>query len=543
MTRGIDVRDVVDALRDFPAVGGVSCFAADGSPCDPGQVGERPLSDVTYDSRAVVPGALFACKGAAFREEYLADAAASGAVCYLSDRRHPQAGIPGIVVGSIRPAMAVAADRFFRHPSGELSVIALTGTKGKTTTSLYIDAILRARESRLPGASAPGGHGGDLRPRNAVIGGLYIDDGTGRRRSANTTPEAIELQRTLRRAADSGCDVAVMEASSQGFKYDRTLCTDFAVGVFTNIGEDHISPVEHPTFEDYLSCKLRIFDQSRVGVVNLASEHVGRILDRARRRCERVLTYDARIPAPGAGDGSGAAKVCGADVYAREARRLGRGRWQLTVITPSGDVTLGFRGLGEFNVGNAIAAIAACEALGVDHDAMRAGLADVRVPGRMELHETADGSLVGIIDYAHNGMSMRALLGCARQEFPDRQLTVVFGSCGERGLDRREGLGRAAGELADRIILTEDEPGGVDPRAICEEIGRSVTAAGASYEVVLPRERAVRRAVEGARRPAVVVLAGKGPEDTMLRAHGDEPYGPDARLFCEAAGIEGAPRE
>ena len=489
---------------------------------DPGAVARTVVTDVTYDSRAVRPGALFVCKGAAFKPAYLADAVARGAVACLSEHE-PDASVPAIVVRDVRRAMAELACAFFGEPSRRLRVVGITGTKGKTTTAYYVDAILRARVPRA-----------GVAPRSGMFTGLVIDDGMARRPSHNTTPESVELQRHLANAVDAGCDVVVMEASSQGLKYDRTLGTRFAVGMFTNIGEDHISPIEHPTFQDYFSSKLRIFAQSDVAVVNVRSDHADEILRAAHAACPRVVTYDTQVP-----EGQAPAAPM-ADVRLVEATRRGLARWDLAIATPRGPVRLAFAALGAYNVQNAVAAVAACEVLGVSHDAMARGLREVRVPGRGELHRSPDGAVVGVIDYAHNEMSMRALLGAVREEFPDRQVTVVFGSCGTRGLDRRAGLGRAAGELADRVILTEDEPDTARVADVCAEIGRAVTAAGGAYEVVERREEAIRRAVDGAARPAVVVIAGKGAETTMLRNRVDEPYGPDARVVCA---VVGAPYE
>ena len=505
--------DVLACLRAAEGEGFASLVDAAGrrlTPADPdaGALLATAVSDVTFDSRGVTPGALFICKGATFREIYLLSAVEHGAASYLAQEVHKGAGVAGVVVADIRRAMAHVACAFFGNPSKSLSVVGITGTKGKTTVAFYVDAIMRAWH---PGR------------RSGLLTGVVIDDGITRSHARNTTPEAVELQRHLATARDAGCAVVVMEASSQGFKYDRTLGTHFAVGAFTNIGEDHVSPVEHPTFEDYFASKLRIFGQSDVAVVNAEADHADRILQAARAACSRVLTYALR-------DDS-------ADVYLTSLNHVSEGVWRLNVATPSGALDFEFRALGQFNVSNALAAVAIACALGVEGAAIESGLADVRVPGRMERYDAPDGSIVGIVDYAHNEMSMRALLTSAREEFPGREVTVVFGSCGTRGTDRRPGLGRAAGSLADRVILTEDDPGPVDVRAICEEIGAAVVQAGSTYEVEPDRPSAVRKALEGAHRPAVVLLAGKGAEGDILRAGGVERCDPDAKLLCEGLGI------
>lgn len=505
--------DARGALAALEADGALSWCCVDGkgrtvAPAEFARlVGDGAFADLTFDSRAVGPRTLFVCKGAAFRPSYLSDAVERGAGAYLAAEPHGGCGLPGIVADDVRRAMARLACAFFGDPSHRLRVVGITGTKGKTTATFFTDAVLRAR-----GAA-----------RSAMLTGVVIDDGLRRAPSHNTTPESVELQRHLANALRAGCDAAVMEVSSQGLKYDRTLGTHFEVGVFTNIAEDHISPIEHPTFGDYFSSKLRLFSQCSCAVVNLETDRCEAVLS-AAGAAPRMLTYaaDPRL---------------GADVFPSKCVRAGEGSWDLEVSTPSGSFPFRFKGLGAFNVSNALAAIAACEALGVDHGAMARGLADVHVPGRMERYDAPDGTVVGIVDYAHNGMSMEALLRCVRSEFPGREVTVVFGSTGERAVDRREGLGRAAGRFADRVILTEDEPGRIPVADICAEIGGAVERAGGSYTVVEDRVQAVHLAVSGARRPAVVVLAGKGTEATMLRADGPQAYGPDARVLCAELGI------
>ena len=496
-----------DPLLDVAYVGadGLTAGSPDAHSCS--SAGAAAISDLTFDSRSAGEGSLFFCKGAAFREEFLASAVSAGAVAYVAERPFPSAGVPGIVVSDVRRAMAVAACAFFDSPSRKLDVFAVTGTKGKTTVSFYLDALLR----------------GALGVRSALITGILVDDGFDRRRATNTTPEALELQRTFARAVSAGCGTVVMEASSQGLKYGRTLGAEFAVGMFTNIGEDHISPIEHPTFEDYFASKLKIFDQSRRAVVNLDMDRADAVL-RAASRCERVLTYSMR------GDS-------GADVRLVRGERVEPGRWSLEVATPGGHLSISFEALGSFNVSNALAALCAATAADVDLDAGVGALRHVRVPGRMERYDSPDGSVIGIVDYAHNEMSMRALLTCVREEFPGREVTVVFGSTGDRGIDRRAGLGRAAGLLADRVILTEDDPGIVPVADICREIGAAVAATGATYRVIEDRGEAVHEAVAGAKAPAVVVLAGKGVETTILRRRGPEPCPSDAERFCGEVGL------
>ncbi|MEG2097311.1 MAG: UDP-N-acetylmuramoyl-L-alanyl-D-glutamate--2,6-diaminopimelate ligase [Pseudoflavonifractor sp.] len=460
----------------------------------------RPVALVSCDSKNVLPDTLFICKGAGFQPEYLRVAAEKGALAYVSERVFAGAPLPCILVRDIRRAMALLADLAWGHPSGALQVVGITGTKGKTTAAYYLNAILDAHRA------AQG-----LRP-TALLSTIHTDDGAERRPATLTTPEPLDLQRHLWNAAHAGCDYLTMEVSSQALKYHRVTGVDFSVAVFLNIGEDHISPHEHPDFQDYFASKLLIFQRAKTACVNLDAEHAQEILA-AAHCCGRTITFSRQDPA--------------ADVFGDAIRREHE-KTCFTVRTPRYRAELNMPMPGIFNVENALAAIAAAEALDLPPDAVRQGLQDATVPGRMEPYASADGSRVVIVDYAHNGMSLRALLGAVRRDYPGRQMTVLFGCTGGKGLDRRAGMGSAAGDLADRIILTEDDPAEESVSDICREIGRSI--GGKDYTVLENREEAVAEAIFGARAPAVIVLAGKGSEQLQKRKNGAEPCVPDGLL-------------
>ena len=453
----------------------------------------RPIESVTCDSRSAVPGSLFLCKGAAFKEEYLAQALSRGAVAYVSEIPY-NLPAPCIRVTDIRTAMGLLADAAWGHPSGNLSVIGITGTKGKTTTAYFIKSILdcwREKENLHPAG---------------LLSTIVTDDGAQRRPAALTTPEPLDLQRHLWNAVNAGCGYVVMECSSQALKYGRMTGVDLSVAAFLNIGEDHISPKEHPTLEDYFQSKLKIFDQAKAAVVNLDSERSGEILA-AAQRCGRLSTYALSL--------------------ARNRKRTGEGM-AFTVSMGERDEPFTLPLTGEFNISNALCAISVCFMVGAPLWAIREGLSKARVPGRMETY-TAGGKAV-IVDYAHNGMALEALLRSVRQDYPNAPVTVVFGCTGGKGLDRREGMGRAAGEYADRIILTEDDPGPEEVEAICAEIGTHIAPFGKSCTVIPDREEAIRTAIQTAPEGGVVVLAGKGSEMEQKRKNGPEPCAPDGLL-------------
>ncbi|MBR5429535.1 MAG: UDP-N-acetylmuramoyl-L-alanyl-D-glutamate--2,6-diaminopimelate ligase [Firmicutes bacterium] len=457
------------------------------------------LYGLSCDSRAVSPGQLFVCKGAAFREEYLDQALAAGAAAYVSQTAFRR-DRPCLRVNDVRAALGLLADTAYHHPSGRLQIAGITGTKGKTTTSFFVKSVLDCwREARsLPPAG--------------LLSSLVTEDGRESAPASLTTPEAPELQRHLWNAAEAGCEYVVLEVSSQALAYGRVAGVELAVAAFLNIGEDHISPKEHPDLEDYFRTKLRIFRQARTAVINRDEPRFAEVLA-AAGGCERVLTYSLT---------DDSADVYGFDLEHQGGRIAFQARWgnrcdSFLLPLP-----------GEFNVSNALAAIAICRSLGVPTEYIQEGLSRARVPGRMEV--ISAGGRAVVVDYAHNGMSLAALLRAVRAGFPGRPLTVVFGCTGGKGLNRRQGMGQAAAALADRIILTEDDPGPEEVADICAEIGGIIAAAGRKYEIMTDREQAVRAAVTGCPDPGVVVLAGRGRDESLLRKNGRQPYPSDDAL-------------
>lgn len=481
----------------------VQLLQKNGLLADTGPMGadlSAPIEAVTCDSRRVVPGSLFICKGAAFRAEYLAAALEKGAVAYVSETPYDLPA-PCVRVTDIRTAMGLLADLAWGHPSGRVKVIGLTGTKGKTTTAYFLKSILdRWREARN-------------KPPVGLLSTIVIDDGVSRRPATLTTPEPLDLQRHLSNAAGAGCEYVVMECSSQALKYGRMIGVELAVGVFLNIGEDHISPNEHPDLEDYFRSKLKIFDAADAAVVNLDSDRAEEILAAASERRE-VLGYSMQSVRAVAREGTGTAFTA-----------LYKGREERLAIPMTGT----------FNVSNALCALAVCELLAVPAEHVRAGLAEARVPGRMETYHAQNKTV--IVDYAHNGMALEALLRSVREDYPGAAVTAVFGCTGDKGLDRREGMGRAAGRWADAVVLTEDDPGHERVEDICAEIEGHIAPFGKAVEIIPDREQAIRTAIETAPAGGVVVLAGKGSESKQKRQNGPEPYATDGLLARKYLGL------
>ena len=470
----------------------------------------KAVSLVSDNSKVVIAGTIFICKGAAFRAEYLAEAERLGACCYVSETVYAASLIPCLQVSDVRAAMGLLAVLYYGHPAQEMAVVGITGTKGKTTAAYFLREMLAAFE-------AVQNH-----PAPALLSSIVTFDGAEERPSKLTTPEPLEVQRILRRAADNGCRYAVMEVSSQALKYGRVAHTDFAAGIYLNIGEDHVGPNEHPDFEDYFQSKLHLFSQSAVACVNLDGQMSERAL-LAAQTSPRIISYSIRLPA--------------ADVYADNIEKTKTGlRFQVT--TPRFKIQIDLPMAGLFNVSNALAAIAAAEALGLNKNSVVTGLAAAKVPGRMESYYSVDEEIAVLVDYAHNPMSLQALIESARLEFPGRELTVVFGCTGDKGLSRRKPMGEVAGRLADRIFLTEDDPATEKVADICAEIA---TGSSKPCAIVLDRREAIEQAILDCARPAVVLIAGKGAETIQKRKNGPEIFPGDRALVARALTLAEVP--
>ena len=421
------------------------------------------VRDLAYDARGVTPGALFfAVPGTqADGHDFAAEAVEHGAAALVVERRL-DLPVPQVVVRDTRAAMAPGADVFFGEPTRELEVVGVTGTSGKTTTSFLLFAILAAA-GRRPG----------------LLGTVEARVGGERRGVVRTTPEAIDLQRVFREMLDAGDRSCAMEASSHASVLHRLDRVRFAVLIFTNLSQDHLD--FHGDLESYFEAKRRLFhvEPRPVAVVNVGDEH-GR---RLARELPDAVTFSA--------DDAGAL-----DGIALRLR-------------------------GRFNVENALGALTAARALGIDEDAIRQGLESVRgVPGRFESVDAGQPFHV-IVDYAHKPDALEKVLRAARDLAGENRVVCVVGAGGDRDRGKRAVMGRLASELADVVIVTSDNPRSEDPEAIAAEI---VSGAEGEVEVELDRATAIGRAVELARPGDVVLIAGKGAEQGQEFADRTVPF-------------------
>ena len=435
------------------------------------------IRQLTCDSREAAPGALFAALPGhrADGRAHIPEALYRGAAAVVCAPPLPQ-GVPGAAVDNPRAALALLAAQFYGRPGDDLSLIAVTGTKGKTTTAHMIRDIL----------SAAGYKTGMIGTLGAYIGREKLSD------SPNTTPEPIALHRTLRQMADAGCAYVVLEASSQAMKLQRLHGLTFDAGVFLDLSPDHIGPGEHADLEEYRACKAALFRQCRRAVGNMDDP--------------AWPTMAAQLPkgAPASTFGFHPA----ADVRAL-AIEPDPDRPLALRLTAAGAPRYHIPLPGRFNGLDALAAVALSRTLGLNDGAVRAGLAHVRVPGRAQ-RVPIPAPFEVIVDYAHNGASFDALLSALAEHHP-RRILAVFGAGGDRPKLRRADMARAAARWADYAVVTTDNPRSERPEDICGQI--SAALGDFPHEVIPDRRAAIFRALELARPGDVVALLGKGHEE------------------------------
>ncbi|HEY0798800.1 MAG TPA: UDP-N-acetylmuramoyl-L-alanyl-D-glutamate--2,6-diaminopimelate ligase [Candidatus Baltobacteraceae bacterium] len=439
---------------------------------------DREICDVTADSRAVRPGSLFVAVRGEHSDGHAfiaaAVAAGAGAVVVEPADAAAVAGVTTIAVAQTRRALSALAASFYHDPSKEMRVIGVTGTNGKTTTTAMIEAILNA-------ADMPAGRIGTL---GARLGDLAWP-------LENTTPLPLELQRTLAALRARGAAAVAMEVSSHALALGRVDDVRFAIGVLTNVTRDHLD--FHGTLEAYARSKRALFDRTEIAILN-ADDAYGRAwCAQLRDAGVRCITYGISEEA---------------DVRA-QALVLGVRASSFTLDDREIDVRLP----GRFNVSNALAALCVARALGVDDAVSAHALATLApVPGRMEY--LGDGELDVVVDYAHTPDALEHVLRALR-ETATRNVIAVFGCGGDRDRGKRPQMGRIATTLADRVIVTSDNPRSEDPQAIVDEILGGVSDP-AHVRVELDRGAAIAEAIAGASRGDVVLVAGKGHETTQI---------------------------
>ncbi len=455
---------------------------------------EESVRYISYNSMDVKFGTLFICKGTHFSVDYLKSAVNEGAFAYISEQKYdltemktPRA-IPYILVNDMRKAMAYISDKYYDQVWKKLDLIGITGTKGKSTTTYFMKAILDDYLKDLK------------KPKSAVLSGIDNYDGIIKEESHLTTPETLDLHKHFNNAVKSEIEYLTMEVSSQALKYHRTLGVHYTVGCFLNIGEDHISDAEHSDFGDYFRSKLKLFSQCDTACINLDSEHSDQILAEASR-CKRVITFGLNEKA---------------DIYGYNMTATGNSI-TFNVRSDSFDEPFKINMPGLFNVSNALAAISISYSLNIPLKNIHAGLKKAQVSGRMEVYTNMTKDLYVIVDYAHNKMSFESLFASMKREFPNKKISIVFGCPGKKALSRRRELGDVAGRYSDHVFITEEDAGEESLMKICEEIAKHVEKYECVCSIIPDRKEAIRQAIVDADRDTIVLVTGKGRETRQKR--------------------------
>lgn len=439
------------------------------------------ITQLANDSRRVTEGSVFVCISGAVVDghEFVQDVVDKGAIAVIVEKEvDAPKDITVIKVENTRYALALASAAYFGYPAEELKVIGITGTKGKTTTTYMVKSILEGVGHKV----------GLIGTIEAIIGDEVIP-------AKNTTPESFTIHEYFRKMVDAGCDSVVMEVSSQGLMLHRTAGIPFEIGIFTNLGEDHIGPNEHKDFDDYKRCKGLLFQQCKIGIANVDDIHFSDVFKEATCKVETFGFSDkANLRANDV-------KLVSAPGHLGVAYRAsGLMNFDVEVDIP-----------GTFSVYNSLTAIAVCRHFGVGASQIASALRDAKVKGRIEMVKVSEDFTL-MIDYAHNAMSLESLLTTLKEYHPKR-LVCLFGCGGNRAKARRFEMGEVSGKLADLTIITSDNPRFEEPQDIINDIKTGISKTAGKYVEIIDRKEAIRYAIEQAEVGDVIVLAGKGHED------------------------------
>lgn len=453
---------------------------------------EKKIKDITYNSKECTDDCLFFVKGVKFKEEYILDAKKNGAMAIVAEKAYNEDIIFNIIVKDIRETMAVISKRFFGHAYKDINIIGITGTKGKTTTTYYLKNILEEYMQKRVGLISTIGVYTGIRDEDAHL----------------TTPEAIELQRYLKEIKDSNLKFLAMEVSSQGYKMKRIDGLIYDIGAFLNISEDHISPAEHPNFNDYLDCKLQFIKNCKKVVINFNTNYYD-VVKASAVNVEKIITF---------GNEKDKDNV---DYYISNVIKKEL-ETDFTVNGKDYKTTFTTRIPGAFNIENATVAIILARNYNIPDEYIKKGILKTEVKGRMNVFKK--NGVTAIVDYAHNKLSFEKFFETLRTDYPNSRIITVAGGPGGKSYSRRKDLGQIASKYSSFIYLTEEDPQFEEVEDICREIASYITC---DYEIIKDRKEAIEKAIANAKRGDVVALLAKG-EETYQKIQGEFiPYESD----------------
>ncbi len=461
---------------------------------------DTEIKDIAYDSRKAGDGIVFVCLKGAFADghKYAKSAYDKGSRVFVcSDEIDVGEDSVIITVEETRAVLAAMSCNFFRHPSREMAVIGITGTKGKTTVAHIVKSVL----------DSSGMMTGIIGTVGARFGDTVLP-------TVNTTPESYEMQKMFRQMVDGGCKAVAIEVSSLGLKAHRTDGIEFALGIFTNLYPDHIGTNEHETFEEYAYWKTQLFPLCKSAIVNSDDPFAPVIIQNCKGK---PLTY---------GESENADYRL---LTSEKIKFNGKLGMSFDCICQGEEKSYRISLPGDVNASNALVALAVADFFGIGEQGKIKGLESVYVKGRGEML-SLDSDFTVIIDYAHNGVSLKSIIDTAKA-YEHNRIITLFGSVGGRTECRREELGSVSGALSDLSIITSDDPNFEDPRSICEEIAESCKAQGGEYVIIPDRAEAIEYAIMNAQKGDIIILAGKGHEETMKIKGENIPFSEKDEVF------------
>ncbi|MDR0841081.1 MAG: UDP-N-acetylmuramoyl-L-alanyl-D-glutamate--2,6-diaminopimelate ligase [Christensenellaceae bacterium] len=457
------------------------------------------IGELQYNSRKVQSGDVFCCIVGTFADghAYAGQAIQSGAAALVVERELPF-DVPQILVENTRVAMAEMAAGLYGYPSRELTIIGVTGTNGKTSTTYMLKAIAERMGKKV-------GLIGTIRN---MIGDIIID-------TERTTPESVDLQRIFRQMRDENVDVAIMEVSSHSLEQKRVHGIEFDVGLFTNLTQDHLD--YHKTFANYLAAKKQLFYQSKRAVINIDDSHAADLMQGIELP---TMTFGVREPA---------------DITATEIDITTRGvQFDLNYKNITSRMHIPIPGL--FSVFNAMGAAGVALSLGWTLDSIKGGLENMMsVSGRLEPLPTGKNEFTVLLDYAHTPDALENVLKTIRG-FAGGRVITLFGCGGDRDRAKRPIMGEIAGRFSDFLVVTSDNPRSEEPLSIIDAIEEGVKKSGCEYIVIENRRDAIRYALECARKNDIILLAGKGHENYQ-EINGDKHRFDEKEIVAELLGL------
>ncbi len=456
---------------------------------------DKQVEKISYNSKDVINGTLFICKGNNFNNRYLDEALNKGAFCYVSEKIYPEFDVEYILVNDIRKTLAVLAAWFYDYQKNIPEICAVTGTKGKSTAVYFLTHILNAADKTTAYSTT-----------------VEIFDGAESYEATLTTPESLECHKIIHTAKENRCSYFIMEVSSQAYKMERIYGLHFKYGIFVNITNDHISPNEHSDFEDYFSCKLEIVKKYENAVINLDDPNAQRVIN-AAKNAANILTYSIQNQQ--------------ADVYARNIQKNGFIS-KFEIVTPAYSIETEIMIPGLFNISNALSAAAVAYQMGIDREKIAQGIKQTKVPGRMSIFER-NGYTV-IVDYAHNKDSLCIALKAIKEYYPDKNIVIVFGCPGNKALQRRMDMAVESAKCAEYVYITSEDPSYEDPFKIANEIRGYLNELNCPCEIIVDRDSAIKKAIAQMNQNDLVLIAGKGSEHYQVINGAAVPYGGDTVL-------------